>query len=296
MWYEGALEALTTMLHGAAVEIAQLHTELCSTGVQAAELLPADQPPANSGGTRVAQDALATATALAEMLRGFTRAARQGWTAARSQLAHMPSVPSPLSSGGSAQHHRRWVSEELEGESVAANRKPGASPDANRHGAGTLHARNRSDSRIQSASPHGVPLRKSALSLQRSSQPPGSPQPGADAAERAKQVRFQPSALGEPAVDQARLGELVQLLAKFEAAIALLGAVVQDRGAGGGGPAGRSDTYAQATKGLVAAFVQISRLSSTSGLVKHYDKAALAQFKTMTQGVKQLMAHPSSKA
>ncbi|KAJ1852184.1 hypothetical protein LPJ76_005626 [Coemansia sp. RSA 638] len=176
--------------------------------------------------------------------------------------------------------HRRWVSEEIEAETTA-----NTNSTTNLGVPGSFHARNCSDSRIQATGPHGAPLlRKSALSLHRTSQ--GTLQ--ADAAERAKQVRFQPSLPEDPQVDQARLNELAQLLAQFDAAIELLAVVVQDRQR-----TNRSDTDStQTAKGLVTAFVQISRLSSTSGLVKHYDKATLAQFKTTTMAVKRLMAHP----
>ncbi|KAJ2361943.1 hypothetical protein H4S01_005029 [Coemansia sp. RSA 2610] len=271
---EAAVAALTGTLHAAAIEVGQLHTELSgATEAQprghAAEVQPAHRsnravqhslpevlPAHRSGGSedaQVAHGALALAATLAEQLRAFVRASsRPGWAAARSQLAHQPSVPSPLASGGSTLHHRRWVSEELEAEPAAAKATGGRLSEA-----GPRHTRNRSDSRT-------LP------------QPAQAP----DAAERAKQVRFQPAPLGEPPVDQARLAELVQLLAQFEAATAALEAAV----AGGAGASA-------AARGVVTAFVQLSRLSSASGLVKHYDKAVLAQFKTTTQAVKRLMAH-----
>ncbi|KAJ2563964.1 hypothetical protein GGH12_002248 [Coemansia sp. RSA 1822] len=238
----------------------------------------ADQHTTASKSTRAAQDALTASTSLASMLRVFVKTTRQSWALTRTQLAHTPSVSSPLSTASAL--HRRWVSEEIEAETTA-----NTNSTTNLGVPGSFHARNCSDSRIQATGPHGAPLlRKSALSLHRTSQ--GTLQ--ADAAERAKQVRFQPSLPEDPQVDQARLNELAQLLAQFDAAIELLAVVVQDRQR-----TNRSDTDStQTAKGLVTAFVQISRLSSTSGLVKHYDKATLAQFKTTTMAVKRLMAHP----
>ncbi|KAJ2836897.1 hypothetical protein J3B01_002504 [Coemansia erecta] len=280
---ESMLEALTNMLQQVAVEISQLRAELCDSSKPPAEhLVPqqqttTEQHPPVSESTRAAQDALSASTSLASMLRVFVKTTRQSWTLTRTQLAHTPSVPSPLSTASAL--HRRWVSEEIENESTANTNNPNSSLGA----PGSLHARNCSDSRIQATGPHGAPLlRKSALSLHRAS-----PQSQTDAAERAKQVRFQPLVEG-PQVDQTRVNELAQLLAQFDAAIASLAVVVQGSQ---GTNESDSSTYTQAAKCLVTAFVQISRLSSTSGLVKHYDKATLAQFKTTTMVVKQLMAH-----
>ncbi|KAJ2502317.1 hypothetical protein GGH96_001252 [Coemansia sp. RSA 1972] len=283
---EGMLEALTNMLQQIAVEISQLHAELCDSSKPPADHLvcrqqtTTEQHPLVSESTRAAQDALSASTSLASMLRVFVKTTHQSWALTRTQLAHTPSVPSPLSTASAL--HRRWVSEEIENESTAdPNNANSLDPS---RATGSLHARNCSDSRIQATGPHGAPLlRKSALSLHRTS-----PQSQADAAERAKQVRFQPLVEG-PQVDQTRVNELAQLLAQFDAAIASLAVVVQGSQ---GTDESVSSTYTQAVKGLVTAFVQISRLSSTSGLVKHYDKAALAQFKTTTMAVKQLMVHP----
>ncbi|KAJ2683380.1 hypothetical protein H4R19_007006, partial [Coemansia spiralis] len=204
------------------------------------------------------EEALAAASALAGSLRQFAQASRPTRPAPRPLLAHSPSVPSPLSagSGSSPAHHRRWVSEDMAGDD-----------------GGIQHARNCSDSHIPAGGAQAAagPLRKSVLSLRKQGQPP------LPAADHAKQVRFQAAA--EPGVDQACLAELLPLLARLEAAIGALAAAHREGSA----------ACAPAAKSLVAVFVQISRLSSASGLVKHYGRAALAHFKTTTQAVKLLV-------
>ncbi|KAJ2890125.1 hypothetical protein IWW38_004304, partial [Coemansia aciculifera] len=181
------LRATTMALHAAA---AGLMEKLHNTRRGVAD----GQAECNS----IVKDVLQEATALAELLRIFTRVSQQSWAATRSQLAHAPSVPSPLASG-SAMRHRRWVSEEIDAETPAA---PGLQisvdgrpfgPDARRLPAPSSHSRNRSDSRLLVGA---TPLpRKSALSLRRPSQqltaPPSSEDRlGADLPERSKQVRF----------------------------------------------------------------------------------------------------------
>ncbi|KAJ2159536.1 hypothetical protein GGF46_002945 [Coemansia sp. RSA 552] len=292
---EESLQALTAVLHAAAVEVSHIHTQLNGTG----ELQPpttrhddaepgagdstSDPNPQKSEWVR---EALASTAALAELLRTFVRVSRPP---ARPRLAHVPSVPSPLSGGANSARHRRWVSEEIEGEPSASplqavgaiDGATGSSEAA--HGVSTLHMRNRSESRVHSSgSPAISSPRKSALSLGR----PQPPIPGtAEAGERSKQVRFLESAaapsLSEPAIDQARLDELEQLLPQLEAAVAVLEAAAREQSA---------STCTQEIRRLATAFVQVSRLSSTSGLVRHYDKAALAHFKATTQAVKRLMA------
>ncbi|KAJ2844143.1 hypothetical protein IWW36_005295 [Coemansia brasiliensis] len=284
---EKTLQAVTEALYTAGLKVAQIYENLC-----AEESLPVDansehqqQPETTSSKQQqIMQEALASASTLAEMLRSFTRMARQSLSAVRSQMAHVPNVPSPLSSGGSLLQHRRWVSEEIDGESNSS----GDLKSSTDNKAKAMHMRNRSDSRIQPPSSQRSPLmRKSALLQQKSSQPAINAEPG----ERAKQVRFHTSLHGgEAAVDQARLNELVQLLAQLDTAIATLREHADYQSSSDSNK--RSCT--QAVKGLATAFVQISRLSSTSGLVKHYDKATLAQFKITTQSVKLLMAQQSS--
>ncbi|KAJ1995932.1 hypothetical protein H4R26_006227, partial [Coemansia thaxteri] len=223
------------------------------------------------------------ATGLAELLRIFTRVSQQSWAATRSQLAHAPSVPSPLASGSSTQRHRRWVSEELDAElapapglHITVDGRPLVPVPAS-------HMRNRSDSRLLVGAAAPIP-RKSALSLRRPSHSlTGSP-PAADVAERARQVRFQAAAMPpvESPVDQARLQELALLLSQFEKAIAALQAALC---AGAEDPA----ACAPAIRGLAAAFLHISRLSSSTAMVRHYDKPTLAQFKAATNAIKLLM-------
>ncbi|KAJ2643320.1 hypothetical protein GGF44_001226 [Coemansia sp. RSA 1694] len=294
-----SLRATAMALHAAAAELQQLHAGLRAT--QQADPAPADPAPAGSapadpepsragsGSESDAVDgALQAAAALAELLRIFARVSQQSWAATRSQLAHAPSVPSPLASG-SALRHRRWVSAEIDAELPAApglqisvdGRPLGAGADA--CGVPAAHSRNRSDSRLLLG---GGPLpRKSALSLRQPSQQlGGSPAgAGADLPERSKQVRFLTAAPSDPPVDQAHLAELAQLMSLFEKAIAALQAAAMNVA---------HDSHmlrAQAIRGLAAAFLQLSRLSSSTGLVRHYDKLTLAQFKATTHAVKLLM-------
>ncbi|KAJ2767295.1 hypothetical protein IWQ57_004007 [Coemansia nantahalensis] len=239
------LRAVTAALAATTTEAEQARRDLTATG----SLWDTDSS------RRAVEEALAAASALAESLRQFAQTARQDRPAARPQLAHCPPVPSPLSAGSGPAHHRRWVSEDIEGGD-----------------SGIQHSRNCSDSYIPAGSP-----RKSALSLRKPDRPPAAAAAPSDHTERSKQVRFQAAA--EPGVDQASLAELLQLLSRLEAAIAALAAAHRQR----------SGACAPAAKNLVAAFVQISRLSSASGLVRHYGRAALAHFKTTTQAVKLLL-------
>ncbi|KAJ2872385.1 hypothetical protein GGH93_004063 [Coemansia aciculifera] len=325
-----SLRATTMALHAVAVEIKQLHatchaaepkpdsvsmkpetSHAISTselGTASPKLMPFIQ--SQSAGiedecVRAIEDALQAAAALAELLRIFTRVSQQSWAATRSQLAHAPSVPSPLASGGSsALRHRRWVSEEIDAEFPAApglqisvdGRPFGA--DARRLSESSSHSRNRSDSRIH-IGPHaraGGPLpHKSALSLRRPSQQLGSPLLGGnpEPPERSKQVRFLTAVPSDLPVDQAHLNELTQLLSLFEKAVAALQAAAR-KGAAAvdstqGAEKGSISARSQAIRGLAAAFLQLSRLSSSTGLVRHYDKPTLAQFKATTQAVKLLM-------
>ncbi|KAJ1739047.1 hypothetical protein LPJ68_005028 [Coemansia sp. RSA 1086] len=272
---ENLLKAVTEALYTVGLQVSQIYERLCG------ESSPIGSKYQQTTASKQTQEALAAASTLAEMLRSFTRMARQSLSVVRSQMAHVPNVPSPLSSGSSLLQHRRWVSEEIDGETSSSGDLKGSTDKPK-----TMHLRNRSDSRIQPQSAQRSPLmRKSAL-LQQKSQPAIS-----ESGERAKQVRFHTSPHGEAAaVDQTRLNELIQLLAQLDTAVAALREHTAQRSPDGG----NRRTCAQTVKGLVTAFVQISRLSSTSGLVKHYDKATLAQFKTTTQAIKHLMAQPSS--
>ncbi|KAJ2044891.1 translation initiation factor eIF3 subunit, partial [Coemansia sp. S16] len=164
--------------------------------------------------------------------------------------------------------------------------------DARRLSESSSHSRNRSDSRIHigpSARAGGPLPHKSALSLRRPSQQLGSPLLGGNSepSERSKQVRFLTAVPSDLSVDQAHLTELTQLLSLFEKAVAALQAIAR-RGAvavDGSQDSERGSTTArsQAIRGLAAAFLQLSRLSSSTGLVRHYDKPTLAQFKATTQ-------------
>ncbi|KAJ2569491.1 hypothetical protein IW140_003045 [Coemansia sp. RSA 1813] len=248
------------------------------------------------------QKAIVAASALAELLRIFTRVSQQSWVNTRSQLAHAPSVPSPLSSGGTTLRHRRWVSEEIESEAVASVPGLRISVDGRPMDVGTgnraaesAHMRNRSESRLRlNDAPHPAPaLRKSALSLRNRSpalQQQGAPCSGNDAGERSKQVRFVSASSSGSLVDQGHLNELTQLLLQFEKAVSVLQNALRDEETKDS-PAGNDDdgaSFAREIRNLVTAFVQISKLSSTTGMVKHYDKPTLAQFKTATQAIKQL--------
>ncbi|KAI8320169.1 hypothetical protein GQ54DRAFT_298840 [Martensiomyces pterosporus] len=256
------------------------------------------------------QQALLSATQLAGLLRIFTRVSQRSWVSNRSQLAHAPSVPSPLSSSTSSLQHRRWVSEDIESEAaeppglrISVDGKPfDPQPDRSIDPA---HARNQSDSQLQiggdaraSPAPH-----KSAMSLRGSTAPKQAGPPSLSASEpgeRSKQVRFlgtpQPS---EPAIDRAQLQELVQKLAQFEKAISALEAASKERanqlaradGSADAEAASPADegAYVQAIKGLATAFIQLSKSSSATDMVKHYDKNTLAHFKAATQAVKLLM-------
>ncbi|KAJ1731273.1 hypothetical protein LPJ61_002613 [Coemansia biformis] len=283
----GAVQGVSAALAAATVEADQARRELAAAGsIASAEAAPRAGPWDTDSGRRAVQEALAAASALAESLRVFARASQQSRPAARPPLAHSPSVPSPLSASSSPARHRRWVSEEIEGDALVpasgprapAAVAPGAGATAAGSG-GALHTRNCSDSHIQPGGAQAAAsLRKSALSLRR---PPGPPD-AADHAERAKQVRFQAAPAPDvPGADEASVAELLQLLARLEAAAAALAAA--HRGGAGAG------TCAPAAKDLVAAFVQISRLSSASGLVRHYGRAALTHFKATTQAVKLLV-------
>ncbi|KAJ1664307.1 hypothetical protein EV178_004204 [Coemansia sp. RSA 1646] len=248
------------------------------------------------------REAIVAASALAELLRIFTRVSQQSWVNTRSQLAHAPSVPSPLSSGGTTLRHRRWVSEEIESEAVASVPGLRISVDGRPMDVGTgnraaesAHMRNRSESRLRlNDAPHPAPaLRKSALSLRNRSpalQQQGAPCSGNDAGERSKQVRFVSASSSGSLVDQGHLNELTQLLLQFEKAVSVLQNALRDEETKDS-PAGNDDdgaSFAREIRNLVTAFVQISKLSSTTGMVKHYDKPTLAQFKTATQAIKQL--------
>ncbi|KAJ2399742.1 hypothetical protein GGI23_002469 [Coemansia sp. RSA 2559] len=242
------------------------------------------------------RDAIVAASALAELLRIFTRVSQQSWVNTRTQLAHAPSVPSPLSSGSTMLRHRRWVSEEIESE--ASSPTPGLrisvdgrpmDADTSSRAVESAHMRNRSESRLRfNDAPHqGPALRKSALSLR--SRSPASQQPAlplssgnnSDAGERSKQVRFVSTSTSGTQVDQGHLNELAQFLLQFKKAVAALQCALRDDATAG-------SSYASEIRGLVTAFVQISKLSSTTGMVKHYDRPTLAQFKTTTQAIKQL--------
>ncbi|KAJ1797537.1 hypothetical protein LPJ59_003074 [Coemansia sp. RSA 2399] len=242
------------------------------------------------------RDAIVVASALAELLRIFTRVSQQSWVNTRTQLAHAPSVSSPLSSGSTMLRHRRWVSEEIESE--ASSPTPGLrisvdgrpmDADAGNRAVESAHMRNRSESRLRlNDAPHpGPALRKSALSLR--SRSPTSQQPAlplssgnnSDAGERSKQVRFVSTTSLGPQVDQGHLNELAQFLLQFEKSVSALQCALRD-------DATADSSYASEIRGLVTAFVQISKLSSNTGMVKHYDKPTLAQFKTTTQAIKQL--------
>ncbi|KAJ2414390.1 hypothetical protein H4218_005140 [Coemansia sp. IMI 209128] len=311
-----SLRATTMALHAVALEIKQLHATC-----HAAEPRPASMKPETShaistseSGTAspkpvpriedkcacAIEDALQAAVALAELLRIFTRVSQQSWAATRSQLAHAPSVPSPLASGGSsALRHRRWVSEEIDAELPAApglqisvDGRPFA--DLRRLPGSSTHSRNRSDSRIHMGANAraGGPLpQKSAMSLRRPSQQLSSPLLGgsAEPLERSKQVRFLAAVPSDPQVDQAHLNELAQVLSLFEKAVAALQAAAKGGAVAVDADKGCAGARSQAIRGLAAAFLQLSRLSSSTGLVRHYDKPTLAQFKATTQAVKVLM-------
>ncbi|KAJ1812777.1 hypothetical protein LPJ56_003726, partial [Coemansia sp. RSA 2599] len=190
--------------------------------------------------------ALRAAASLAEQLRIFARVSQQSWAATRSQLSHAPQVPSPLASG-STPRHRRWASEDIESELLAEKTQCSLlNPEP-------LHARNRSDSRLQIG--------------------PGTPP-------KPKQVRFltrSPTIDAAPAIDQAHLADLTQALSVFEKATAALSSSAHDAHS------------AQSIRGLATAFVQLSRLASSTGMVRHFDRQTLALFKTTTQAVKQIM-------
>ncbi|KAJ2662550.1 hypothetical protein IWW48_001792 [Coemansia sp. RSA 1200] len=259
------------------------------------------------------REAIAAALALVELLRIFTRVSQQSWVNTRSQLAHAPSVPSPLSSGGTTLRHRRWVSEEIESEpalpasglQISVDGKPMDVDSAvSSNGESPSHMRNRSDSRLRLGdAPNLVPaLRKSALSLrgktpmqQQQQQQLGGLVSG-DAGDRSKQVRFLSAPpLPEAQVDQGSLNELTQLLLQFEKAVSALQNVLQNGDPKNDGATDSShpaavSSYAHEIRGVVTAFVRISKLSSSTGMVKHYDKPTLAQFKITTNAVKQLMA------
>ncbi|KAI7830054.1 hypothetical protein BX661DRAFT_170391 [Kickxella alabastrina] len=196
-------------------------------------------------------DAVRAAGSLAEQLRIFTRVSQQSWAATRSQLAHAPSIPSPLALG-SAPQHRRWVSEDIETETDSTPNTFAGTPEP-------LHSRNRSDSRLQI---------------------------GNAVLPRTKQVRFlartPPSAEPAPAIDQAHLADFALALSAFEKAVA---ALAEERGDIG--------PHTPAVRALVTAFVQLSRLASSTGMVRHFDRPALALFKTTTQAVKLLMPQKS---
>ncbi|KAJ2782677.1 hypothetical protein GGI15_002836 [Coemansia interrupta] len=189
--------------------------------------------------------ALKSASALAEQLRIFTRVSQQSWAATRSQLAHTPPVPSPLAAG-STPLHRRWASEDIEGE--VAEQTPRLLGEAPL----PLHVRNRSDSRLQIG--------------------PVTPS-------RPKHVRFQtrsPAIEPTPAIDQAHLSDLAQAVSVFEKAIAALAAAT-------------GEPQPQNIRALATAFVQLSRLASSTGMVRHFDRPTLALFKATTHAVKQMM-------
>ncbi|KAJ2487682.1 hypothetical protein IWW37_005138 [Coemansia sp. RSA 2050] len=313
-----SLRATTMALHAVAAEIKQLH----DATYHAAEPRPASMKPdtshtisASESGTappkpapriengcaRAIEDALQAAVALAELLRIFARVSQQSWAATRSQLAHAPSIPSPLASGGSsALRHRRWVSEEIDAElpvapglQISVDGRPFV--DARRLPGPSAHSRNRSDSRIHMGANArvGGPLpHKSAISLRRPSQQLSSPLlgGGAEPLERSKQVRFLSAASSDLQVDQAHLNELTQLLSLFEKAVAALQAVAKGSVVAADADKGRACARSQAIRGLAATFLQLSRLSSSTGMVRHYDKPTLAQFKATTQAVKTLMS------
>ncbi|KAJ1948142.1 hypothetical protein FBU59_001733 [Linderina macrospora] len=269
-------------------------------------------------------NAVREASALASLLRIFTRVSQHSWVSNRSHLAHAPSVPSPLSSGASTLQHRRWVSEDIETESnttpglrISVNGSRRTSATAASHAttaplstisvhsiteAPPSHLRNQSDSQLQiSTSSNGSPnlyatppplvQHKSALSMRWSSRQPsiggGTPTlAGSEPAERSKQVRFTTAgqSAGDQAIDQGSLQELMQALPKLEQAIVDLETAVGDA----------SLDRAPAAKSLVTAFAQISKISSRTGMVKHYDKNILRCLKATMQAVKTLMPLISS--
>ncbi|KAJ2798555.1 hypothetical protein H4S07_005664 [Coemansia furcata] len=314
-----SLRATTMALHAVAVGIKQLHAtcraaepkpDSLSTKLEtshakstsesgtASSCIQSQPASVEDECARVVDDALQAAAALAELLRIFTRVSQQSWAATRSQLAHAPSVPSPLASGSSsALRHRRWVSEEIDAElpsapglQISVDGRPFGA-EARRQSESSSHSRNRSDSRIHfgpNIRPGGPLPRKSALSLRRPSQQLGTPLVGGnpEPAERSKQVRFITAVPNDQPVDQAHLNELTQLLSLFEKAIAALQAVSR-RGADA--ETNTTSVRSQTIRSLAAAFLQLSRLSSSTGLVRHYDKPTLAQFKATTQAVKLLM-------
>ncbi|KAJ2615965.1 hypothetical protein H4S08_001000 [Coemansia sp. RSA 1365] len=321
-----SLQAITEALHAAAIDISRVYNEINNTGDKDAITISQEDSTQNSGVTKdqdlelkktrskdantvgsqnTVQKALTEASKLAEMLHIFARISGQRWVSARLQLTHSPSIPSPLAAGSTSARHRRWVSQELEGD-TSTTASSGLESDINSrhfstgkdHLQGALHVRNRSDSRIQAANQQSIfSLRKSALSLRKTSQPqpqlPLQSQPGLsisnvyDSSERSKQVRFQELPSSDPSIGQVHLDELVQLLSRFEIAITELDLAHRNHCSGDNDS--NRDAYVQAIRGLMTAFVQLSRLSSTSGLVKHYDKAALAQFKISTQAIRLLM-------
>ncbi|KAJ2864877.1 hypothetical protein GGI22_001625, partial [Coemansia erecta] len=275
-----SLKVATKALHEVAVKIRQLQSE-----VRNAPEHTSSNMNATDAQTRDAvRDAIVAASALAELLRIFTRVSQQSWVNTRTQLAHAPSVPSPLSSGSTMLRHRRWVSEEIESE--ASSPTPGLrisvdgrpmDADTSSRAVESAHMRNRSESRLRfNDAPHqGPALRKSALSLR--SRSPASQQPAlplssgnnSDAGERSKQVRFVSTSTSGTQVDQGHLNELAQFLLQFKKAVAALQCALRDDATAG-------SSYASEIRGLVTAFVQISKLSSTTGMVKHYDRPTLA--------------------
>ncbi|KAJ1851872.1 hypothetical protein LPJ73_002942 [Coemansia sp. RSA 2703] len=115
-----------------------------------------------------------------------------------------------------------------------------------------LHVRNRSDSRLQ-------------IGL---ATPP-----------RPKHVRFQtrsPAIEPTPIIDQAHLTDLALAVSVFEKAIAALSSAA-------------GEPQPQNIRALATAFVQLSRLASSTGMVHHFDRPTLALFKATTHAVKQMM-------
>ncbi|KAJ2721062.1 hypothetical protein GGI07_004205 [Coemansia sp. Benny D115] len=229
-------------------------------------------------------NALLVAGKLVEQLRIFTRVSQQSWADTKSQLAKAPLVPSPLasrrtsSSSGSdfAANHRRWASEDLDG-CEAATQSPSRSlapmPAA-------LHARNRSDSRLQTQQ-RPKHVRFLTRPLQPSPSPSPSPLPSGTAPPEPAAATAAASA-----IDQTHLAELSQALSVFEKAIARLAPA---------GPEQPRSHDPAAVRALATAFVQLSRLASSTSMMRHFDRPTLALFKATTHAVKLLVPQKSQK-
>lgn len=262
------------------------------------------------------REALKKAASLAELLRIFTRVSQQSWITNRSQLSHAPSVPSPLapssssSSGGGKDSksgkHRRWASENIETTDtpiLLGNKLALTTAINHTSQSAVLHARNRSDSRIlqtgEAGNNFGSILRRPATTLsQRRPSPTNQPQvsslltngnnePAGGGSEKSKQVRFSTTTTAtnnsndDGAINQTHLSELNQHLLNFEKAVSTVKETLDNH---------QTNLLVQTIRSLASSFLQLSRHSSTAGMVRHYDRQVLAQFKEVTQAVKQLMA------